>query len=105
MDIFEYAMKMEMDGRMFYIENASRASQPELKRILLELADDEQKHYNIFKALRDGHSAEYKPSEKSTILSTVKNVFEQLRTDNRSFSFAADAKRIWEEAREVEKKT
>jgi rubrerythrin len=98
-------MKMEMDGRLFYVEHANKATSPELKRILLELADDEQKHYNIFKALRDGHVAEYKEAEKSTILTTVKNVFESLRTDQRDFAFPPDVKQIWEEAREVEKKT
>jgi rubrerythrin len=105
MDIFEYAMKMEMDGRMFYIEHANKATSPELKKILLELADDEQKHYNIFKALKDGHTAEYKEAEKTTILATVKNVFESLRAGDKNYAFPADAKKLWEEAREVEKKT
>jgi rubrerythrin len=104
-DIFDYAMKMEMDGRLFYVEHANKATSPELKKILLELADDEQKHYNIFKALRDGHVAEYKESEKTTILATVKNVFEALRAEGQAYSFPPDAKQIWEQAREVEKKT
>lgn len=104
MDIFEYAMKMEMDGRMFYIEHANKATSPELKKILLELADDEQKHYNIFKALKDGHAAEYKEAEKTTILATVKNVFEAMRAEDKNYAFPADAKKLWEEAREVEKK-
>ena len=104
MDIFDYAMKMEMDGRLFYVEHANKATPPELKKILLELADDEQRHYNIFKALRDGHVAEYKESEKTTILATVKNVFEALRAEQRDYAFPPDAKQIWEHAREVEKK-
>ena len=101
---FEYAMKMEMDRRMFYIEHANKATAPELKKILLELADDEQKHYNIFKALKDGHTAEYKEAERTTILATVKNVFESLRAEDKNYAFPADAKKLWEEAREVEKK-
>lgn len=105
MDIFDYAMKMEMDGRLFYVEHANKANSPELKRILLELADDEQKHYNIFKALRDGHATEYKEAEKTTILTTVKNVFEALRADQREYAFPPDAKQIWEHAQEVEKKS
>lgn len=105
MDIFDYAMKMEMDGRLFYVEHANKANSPELKKILLELADDEQKHYNIFKALRDGHATEYKEAEKTTILTTVKNVFEALRADHREYAFPPDAKQIWEHAQEVEKKS
>jgi rubrerythrin len=104
MNIFEYAMQMETDGRAFYLEHAAKATQPELKTILLELAEDEQKHYNLFKALRDGHTAEYKEEAKTKILATVKNVFQQMKSAHQDFKFPADAKKIWEQAREVEKK-
>ncbi len=105
MNIFEYAMQMETDGRNFYLEHVAKAPQPELKKILTELADDELKHYNLFKALRDGHKAEYKEETQTTILVTVKNVFQQLRSSDKTYAFAADAKKIWEQAREVERKS
>ena len=57
MNIFEFAMKMEEDGRAFYLENAEKTSLPGLKRILTELAEDELKHYLLFKALNDEQSA------------------------------------------------
>lgn len=104
MNVFEYAMKMETDGRQYYLDHAEKAQTPELKRILLELADDELKHYNLFKSLRDGQAAEYKVSEKTTILSTVKNVFEQMKSRNKDYKFPADSNKLWVEAREVEKK-
>lgn len=105
MNAFEHAMKMEQDGRAFYLEHAAKIDNPELRRVLAELADDELKHYNIFKAMRDLEKAEYRESEKTTIARTVKNVFEEMRSQNRDFAFAADARRIWETAREVEKKS
>lgn len=105
MNVFEYAMKMETDGRQFYLDNAAKVATPELKRVLMELADDELKHFNLFKALRDGQPAEYKRAEKTTILATVKNVFEDLKSSNKEFKFADEATRIWEQAREVEKKS
>ena len=46
MDIFEYAMKMEQDGRDFYLENAGKTEVPAFRKILTQLADDELKHYN-----------------------------------------------------------
>lgn len=104
MGIFEVAMKMEEDGRNFYLENASKSEDPAMKRILMELADDELKHYNIFKAMRDSQPTEYKEAEKTTILASVKNVFETYKAEGKEFSFGADAKTVWEEAREVEKK-
>ncbi|PWB69667.1 hypothetical protein C3F09_10195 [candidate division GN15 bacterium] len=105
MNVFEYAMKMETDGRLFYLDHAGKVTVPELKKILLELADDELKHYNLFKALRDSQPAEYKQSQKTTILATVKNVFEAMKSANKDFQFASEAVKIWQQALEVEKKS
>jgi len=105
MNPFEHAMKMEQDGRAFYLEHAEKTDDPALKRVLKELADDELKHYNLFKAMRDREKAEYREAEKTTIVRTVKNVFEQLRTQNQNFAFPDEAKNVWEQAREVEKKS
>ncbi|MCX6835683.1 MAG: ferritin family protein [candidate division Zixibacteria bacterium] len=105
MNAFEHAMKMEQDGRAFYLEHAGKTDNPALRRVLAELADDELKHYNIFKAMHDLEKAEYRESEKTTIVRTVKNVFEEMRSQNRNYAFAADARRIWDTAREVEKKS
>lgn len=104
MDIFEYAMKMEEDGRAYYLENAEKMTIPGLKKVLLEMADDELKHYAIFKAMRNQEQAEYVESEKTTIIHTVKNVFEQLKKENKSIGDESDTIKIWEVAREVEKK-
>ena len=104
MNVFEYAMKMETDGRQFYLDSAEKVESPALKKILLELANDEAKHYAIFKAMKDGETAEYKEAEQTTILKTVKNVFETLREEKKDLSFPDEAKKIWEEAQEVEKK-
>ena len=38
-------------------------------------------------------------------MTTVKNVFEALRADQREYAFPPDAKQIWEHAQEVEKKS
>lgn len=105
MNVFEHAMKMEQDGREYYLEHADKTSNPLLKKILLELADDELKHYNIFKAMRDETAAEYVESEKTRILSTLRNVFETMKAENSDFEFPTKAREIWETAREVEKKT
>jgi len=103
--IYDFAMKMEQDGRSFYLAHAEKVSAPELKRILLELADDELKHYNLFKSMGEGHKAELTGSQQTHILSTVRNVFETMKAANKNYSFPAEAKKIWQEAQEVEKKS
>jgi len=104
-NVFDYAMQMEQDGRQFYLDNAEKTDSPELKKILLELADDEAKHYAIFKALRDGQPASYDEAAKTTIFTTMKNIFTDMKAQGDDFEFPPDAQRIWEQAREVEKKT
>ncbi|UCE24287.1 MAG: ferritin family protein [Candidatus Zixiibacteriota bacterium] len=103
MNIFEFAMKMEMDGKKYYEESAARIDSPELKRILLELASDEEKHYTIFRALRDGVPVEYEEAKKTKILAEIKNVFETLRDQDRDFEFPPGAKDIWLHAQKIEK--
>lgn len=105
MDIFEYAMKMEQDGKAFYEEQATKTELAELKNILLELAADEQKHYNIFKAMKEGKKTEYEEGKKTKIVTSVKNVFEDLKSRNQDFAFPGDIVAAWEEAREIEKKS
>ncbi|UCC44836.1 MAG: ferritin family protein [Candidatus Zixiibacteriota bacterium] len=103
MNIFEFAMKMELDGKQYYEESAAKVNSPELKRILMELASDEQKHYTIFRALRDGMPVEYDEARKTKVLSEIKNVFETLKARGGDFSFPDEAKEIWIHAQKIEK--
>ncbi len=105
MNVFEFAMQMETDGRNYYLESAEKTDDPQLKKILQELADDELKHYQIFKALNEGQYAEYDEAKQTQILSSVKNVFEAMKLEGSKFSFEAGIEKIWQEAREVEKRS
>jgi rubrerythrin len=105
MDIFAYAMKMELDGKNFYLQHAAQAPSPELKKILEELAGDEQKHYEIFKSLQEGLPTKYEEARQTKILSSIKNVFETLNAEKKDYAFPAEAQKVWEEAREIEKRS
>jgi len=105
MNIFEFAMKMEEDGRAYYLEIAEKTDLPELKKVLTELADDELKHYKIFRALNEKQLPEYSEAEKTTILSTTKNVFEALKSEGKEFVFGGEVRTVWEQALDVEIKS
>jgi rubrerythrin len=76
MNVFDFAMKMEKDGQTYYEKLASQTDLPGLQTIFTRLAEDEQKHYAIFKSMKEGKSA---PAfEMSTTLETVRNLFEAL---------------------------
>ncbi len=106
-DVFDFAMQMEEDGRDYYEEMASKTKIPALKKILTGLADDERRHYQIFKNLKEQHSDRVSQlSEKSTtIMSDAKNIFEQLSGDEVEVDTAGDAIEVWEHAQEIEKKS
>lgn len=105
MNIFEFAMKMEEDGRAFYLDHAKKTTIPDLKSVLIELAEDELKHYNLFKAMRDGQVAEYEEPKQTRILSSVKNVFESLKAQNEELSLRGETRDLWVKAQEIEKKS
>jgi rubrerythrin len=101
-NVFEFAMKMEKDGQDFYEDQASRADNPALKKIWEQLAQDEVKHYQIFRRLRDGEIKEAAAMANlgTTILSTSKTVFEQLPRED--FKFGHDVFAAWEKAKQLE---
>lgn len=53
MSIYEFALKMEQDGRNYYREVAQRCEDEWLKGIFEFLALEENKHYNIFKNMKN----------------------------------------------------
>lgn len=75
MNIFDFALKMEQNGKTYY-EKLAKASQIKgLQTIFLDLAKDEQKHYEIFMAMQAGRKVQM---VDSTVLEKSKNVFATL---------------------------
>jgi rubrerythrin len=107
MEVFEFAMQMEKDGQAFYEKMAAEAKNNLIKKILLDLAGDEVKHYNIFKKFRDGDfsGAEDMKASSTKVLESAKNVFQQLATDKPDLTFPSDVRAAWEQAQQVEKKS
>ena len=78
MNIFDFAMKMELDGKAYYQKLAADTTDSGLKSIFSTLASDEQKHYEIILSIKSG--TELKMID-STVLEEAKNLFELLMTD------------------------
>ena len=71
MDIFEYAMQMEKDGEVYYRHLAEQTFNADLRSILIMLADEELKHFNIIKDIQKGKLEVV----KTTVLDDAKNIF------------------------------
>ena len=76
MNVFDFAMQMEVDGKRLYEKLAAEAGDAGLNTIFLRLAEDEQKHYEIFQGLK-GESRAAR-MEDSTVLDDCRNVFQDL---------------------------
>ena len=88
MSIFEFAMQMELDGKAYYEELAAKTEVPQLKKVLLEMASDEQKHYNLFKAMNENEDTAYDSDQATKILASTSNIFEELKASGEQYTFS-----------------
>ena len=75
MNVFDFAMKIELQGKAYYETLAASARVPELKGIFTGLAADEQKHYDLLRDLKEGKNW---GMADSTMLQQAKSVFADL---------------------------
>lgn len=76
MNVFDFAIKMELDGREFYEKLARETELAGVRNIFSQLAADERKHYEIFLALKN--EARPPAMADTPALELAKNVFEDL---------------------------
>ena len=99
MNIFEFAMKMELDGKAYYEKLAAETGVIGLKTIFSRLAVDEQKHYDTIKALKSGAA---RKMADSTILEEAKNLFTDLMRDKNIVGSLRSSLDGYEHARKIE---
>lgn len=99
-------MQMELDGKKFYESQAADQNDKQLMEILLILAEEEQKHYNYFRTLKENESQSTdKPVEfQKSNLSNIKNIFVQLSEMGKQVEFGNENQEIWREAMRIEEK-
>ena len=101
MNVFDYAMQMEKDGEAYYRELAQKCNDTGLARVLIMLADEEVKHYNLLKQMKTG-KAEY---SEIPLLANVKNIFAEMQQRGEAFDFATEQVNYYRKAQEIEKKS
>jgi len=107
MDIIEFAIQMELDGKAFYENGAAATQNPELKKVLVTLAKEEEKHYRVFKSLAEGDpaAAEDTLGGKSDVPGLTKSVFRKLTESGVESLGGDDAQALWQSALEIEEKS
>lgn len=84
MNLFDYALQMEEDGKELYEKLAAESSNPGLTRIFTDLAADEQKHYAIFRRLKEKHTPDKMVDSKA--LEGAKMLFAEMQADEASIA-------------------
>ncbi len=75
MNVLDYAIKMEEDGRKFYEKLAAEADVPELKTIFALLAEEERRHQQIFQSMKNGEDP---VNAESRIIEKAESAFHKL---------------------------
>ncbi len=100
MDIYKYAMKMELDGRHFYLDLAEKTNNKGIKNILTMMAESEAKHYNIILSMQGNDKTQY--STDTEVLTEVKNIFERMKEEKKELDVDVSQVEFYKEALEVE---
>ena len=100
MNIYEYALQMEKDGEEFYRELAENCQVKGIKTILIMLANEEVKHFNIIAQMQK-HAGK-SPSAKTKVLENVKNVFASMKEEKADLFFDASDLAAYRKAVDIE---
>jgi len=89
MNVYEYAMKVEKEGEAYYREMANMSPNAGLKRIFTMLAEEEVKHYNVFKSMMKKEKLDI---DNLNLITDTQTIFETLANEKDNVSF--DEKQI-----------
>jgi len=102
MNVYEYAMKVEKEGEAYYREMAAAATNSGLKRIFTMLADEEVKHYNVFKNMMKKEDMDLKDLD---LITDTKTIFQTLANEKDNVTFDADQIQFYKDAITREKES
>ena len=85
MNAYEYAMNLEKEGEEFYRKLAEEAKQPGLSKIFTMLANEEVKHYKMFKKLSKDSGAITIPNME--VFKEAKEIFAEMQKDAVAYTF------------------
>jgi len=99
MNIFEFATKMELDGKAYYEKLAEETSQAGVKAIFRNIAEDEQKHCDTIRELQAGAAVAMADSQ---VLQHAKNLFVDLTGDRTVVDSLKKSLDAYQHARKIE---
>lgn len=86
MNIYEYAMQIEKDGEIFYLDLAEKIEDAGIKNIFIMLAEEEVKHYIIFDKMNKRQT--FTTQHSTHLTKHTLALFHKMRAENPHFSFS-----------------
>ena len=102
MTIFDYAMEIEKEGENYYRDLAKRSENVGIIKIMSWLAEEEAKHYDIFKAMKKDEVPVF---EETNLLKDAKQVFLEISKDSTTLKASISQTDLYRKALEIEKKS
>ena len=100
MTILEFALQMEKDGKAYYEILAAEAQHPGLQTIFSQLAEDEQKHYELFEKMIN--NSDNLDMQDTAALATAQNIFSELLAKKEGFKGTAESLAAYQHAMTLE---
>jgi rubrerythrin len=101
MDVLDFAMQMEKDGKRLYQDAAARCGDKGLQSIFNLLADAEQEHYELLKSMKKGTSPTTTLTE---VLAGTKNLFQEMAERGDALDFKTTQLDLYKKAEDIERK-
>ena len=101
MDVIEFAMQMEKDGKRLYQDAAARCGDKGLQTIFNLLADAEQEHYDLLKSMKKGTDP---TTSLSDVLAGTKNIFQQMAEKGEELDGKAPQLDLYKKAEDIERR-
>ena len=99
MNVYDFAMKMELDGKAYYERLSSETPVAALHNIFLSLAADEQKHYETVRDLKAGKVADM---AESSALEKTRSLFDRPSAEREAAAGLKNVLEGYRHARKIE---
>lgn len=101
MNPFEFALKMELDGKAYYEQLAAETTNQSLKKIFNSMAQDEQKHFETIQAMSEHKNV---TMLDSVVLQEAQNLFQTLLAEKMAVQLTKDLA-VYQHAMTIEAKS
>ncbi|MBD3427122.1 MAG: hypothetical protein GF409_07840 [Candidatus Omnitrophica bacterium] len=102
MNPFDFAMQLEKEGEKYYRELAEKTDNEGCRNIFNMLADDEVKHFNVFKGMKEGKTEDFPATQ---VMEEARKTFQSFAEKGNPFEEEMSQKELYGKALEVEEKT